>query len=235
MRAPGREDQGQELHDRGDAAGHGPDPGPGPVPDLQSVAPASIAATKDIALANVFAPGSTAKVITAAAAFQYAGQTPRTSYVVPDAIKFWHGAWYHDAEPHPTQRYTIAGILAHSLNDGMIQVADHVTPPSSTRCSAPWASARPPAWTCLARAPACWRRPSQWVGGASNTRYQISFGQSVGVTALQMASVYATIANGGVRVAPSIVAGHTTSAGRYVAAPPAGQPAGHVRARPPPS
>ncbi len=88
---------------------------------------ASLAQTRTSAVASVFAPGSTAKVITAAAAFQYAGQTPLTSYVVPDAI-FWHGAWYHDAEPHPTQRYTIAGIIAHSLNDGMVQVADHVTP-----------------------------------------------------------------------------------------------------------
>ncbi len=34
-----------------------------------------------------------------------------------------------------------------------------------------------------------------------------------------MASVYATIANGGVRVAPTVVAGHTTSTGRYVTAP----------------
>ena len=61
-------------------------------------------------------------------------------------------------------------------------------------------------------------KPSQWTGGASNTRYQISFGQSVSVTALQMASVYATIANGGVRVAPTVVAGRTTSSGRYVPA-----------------
>jgi cell division protein FtsI (penicillin-binding protein 3) len=61
--------------------------------------------------------------------------------------------------------------------------------------------------------------PSQWTGGARNTRYQISFGQSVGVTAIQMASIYATIANAGVRVTPSVVAGHTTPAGRYVAAP----------------
>ena len=38
------------------------------------------------------------------------------------------------------------------------------------------------------------------------------------MTAIQMASVYATIANGGVRVTPTIVAGHTTSAGRYVTA-----------------
>src|SRR5258706_11667564 len=81
---------------------------------------------------KVSAQGSRAKVITAAAAFQYARLTPASSYVVPDAMN-WHGAWYHDAEPHKTQRYTIAGIIAHSLNDGMIQVADHVTPTEQDR------------------------------------------------------------------------------------------------------
>ncbi len=46
---------------------------------------------------------------------------------------------------------------------------------------------------------------SQWWG---DERYTLSFGQGVAVNAVQMASVYATIANGGVRVQPSIVAGH---------------------------
>ena len=40
----------------------------------------------------------------------------------------------------------------------------------------------------------------------------MAFGQGVAVTAVQMASVYATIANGGVRVQPSLVAGTTTPA-----------------------
>jgi cell division protein FtsI (penicillin-binding protein 3) len=190
-------------------------------PTFNPVAPATVPATRDIAVENVFAPGSTAKVITAAAAFQYAGLTPASSYVVPDAMK-WHGAWYHDAEPHKTQRYTIAGIIAHSLNDGMIQVADHVTPAEQDRMFRALgigsdAGLNLPGATSGLLAP-----PSQWTGGASNTRYQISFGQSVGVTALQMASVYATIANGGVRIEPSVVAGHTTSSGRYV---PASRPA----------
>ncbi len=190
-------------------------------PTFNPVAPATLPATRDIAVENVFAPGSTAKVITAAAAFQYARLTPASSYVVPDAMN-WHGAWYHDAEPHKTQRYTIAGIIAHSLNDGMIQVADHVTPTEQDRMFRALgigsdAGLNLPGATSGLLAP-----PNQWTGGASNTRYQISFGQSVSVTALQMASVYATIANGGVRVEPSVVVGHTTSSGRYV---PASRPA----------
>jgi cell division protein FtsI (penicillin-binding protein 3) len=180
---------------------------------------ANLAETTDLPLSEVFAPGSTAKVITAAAAFTDAGETPRTSYVVPDAI-FWHGAWYHDAELHPTQRYTIAGIIAHSLNDGMVQVADHVTPAEQYAEFRDFGLGSYSGLGLPGESPGLLLPYQDWTGGNRNERYQISFGQSVGVTAIQMASVYATIANGGVRVAPTIVAGHTTADGKYVPAKP---------------
>jgi cell division protein FtsI (penicillin-binding protein 3) len=188
-------------------------------PTFNPVAPASVRATRDIALGNVFAPGSTAKVITAAAALQYDGMTPDTSFVVPEAIK-WKGAWYHDAEPHKTQRYTIAGIIAHSLNDGMIQVAQHVRPQDQYRMFRAFGIGSLSGLNLPGESSGLLASPEQWTGGESNTRYQLSFGQSVGVTAIQMASVYATIANGGVRVPPTVVAGHTTSSGRYIPARP---------------
>jgi cell division protein FtsI (penicillin-binding protein 3) len=187
-------------------------------PTFNPLAPATLAATRDIAVANVFAPGSTAKVITAAAAFQDGGLGPRSTFVVPDAL-LWHGAWYRDAEPHQTQRYTVAGIIAHSLNDGMVQVADHVTPAQQYDMFRALGIGSTSGLNLPGESGGLLAPPRQWTGGASNTRYQVSFGQGVGVTALQMASVYATIANGGVRVPPSVVAGHTTSSGRYVPAP----------------
>jgi cell division protein FtsI (penicillin-binding protein 3) len=58
---------------------------------------------------------------------------------------------------------------------------------------------------------------SKW---AADTRYTLSFGQGVAATALQMAEVYATIANGGVRVQPTLIEGTTSSSGKYTAAPP---------------
>ncbi len=177
----------------------------------------NLAQTDDLPVSEVFAPGSTAKVITAAAAFQYAGETPRTSYLVPDSI-FWHGAWYHDAETHPTQRYTIAGIIAHSLNDGMIQVAQHITPQQQYSEFRKFGLGALSGLDLPGESPGLLRPASQWTGDYRNERYQISFGQSVGVTAIQMADVYATIANGGIRVGPRIVAGHTTAAGKYVPA-----------------
>ncbi|MDR2984156.1 MAG: penicillin-binding protein 2 [Nocardiopsaceae bacterium] len=184
-------------------------------PTFNPVAPASLWAARDIAVQNMFAPGSTAKVITAAAAFQYARMTPDTSFVVPDAMK-WHGAMYHDAEAHQTQRYTIAGIIAHSLNDGMIQVAGRVRPADQYHMFRALGIGSLSGVNLPGESVGLITRPGLWTGGATNTRYQLSFGQSVGVTALQMASVYATIANGGVRVTPTVVAGHTKSDGEYV-------------------
>ncbi len=180
---------------------------------------ASLAQTVDLPVSEVFAPGSTAKVITAATAFQYAGETPRTSYQVPDAI-YWHGAWYHDAESHPDLRYTIAGIIAHSLNDGMVQVAQHVTPREQYNEFRKFGIGSYEGLDLPGESAGLLLPPGKWTGGYRNERYQISFGQSVGVTAIQMAEVYATIANGGVAVAPQLVAGHTTSAGKYIPARP---------------
>jgi len=58
--------------------------------------------------------------------------------------------------------------------------------------------------------------PSKW---ADDERYTLSYGQGIAVNAVQMASVYATIANDGVRVMPRLVAGTYNSAGRYIPAP----------------
>ncbi len=102
-----------------------------------------MAATTDIPVANVFQPGSTAKVLTVAAALEHGGQTPMSTYTVPDQIVV-DGFSFHDAEYHPTVKYTIAGILANSSNDGMVQVVQHVSPQVQYDCCGPSGSASPP-------------------------------------------------------------------------------------------
>ena len=97
--------------------------------------PISYNATHNIAVTNVFAPGSTLKPLTVAAALEKGGQTPMSTYTVPDQIVV-HGFTFHDAEPHATARYTVAGILADSLNDGMVQLVQKVTRPAAVRLPA---------------------------------------------------------------------------------------------------
>jgi len=184
----------------------------------------SEAATADIPVANTWQPGSTAKVITVAAALEHGGQTMMSPYTVPYSINV-DGYPFHDAEVHPTERLTIAGILANSSNVGMVQVVGHVSPQIQYQYLRNFGLGQtsglglPGEQAGILPNPKDSSGPEEWYG---DTRYTLAFGQGVATTAIQMASVYATIANGGVRVAPSIVAGTTSTAGKFVAtAPPA--------------
>jgi cell division protein FtsI (penicillin-binding protein 3) len=172
-------------------------------------------ATSDLAVQDVFEPGSTAKVITAAAAMETGGQTITSTYTVPDVINE-AGFIFHDAENHPVERWTIAGILAHSSNDGMVQVVRHVAPQTQYGYLNAFGLGSLTGVNLPGESAGLLHPTSQWWG---DERYTLSFGQGVDVTALQMASVYATIANGGVRVQPTLVQGTTSSAGTYTPAP----------------
>jgi cell division protein FtsI (penicillin-binding protein 3) len=184
-------------------------------PSYNPAHPSSLAATTDMPVSDVFDPGSTAKVITAAAALEHGGQTPMSPYTVPDQIVV-DGFPFHDADYHPTERLTLAGILAHSSNVGMVQVVGHVSPKTQYDYYKAFGIGQPSGLNLPATSNGILYPPSKWWG---DERYTLAFGQGVAVTAVQMASVYATIANGGVRVQPSIVAGTTNAGGHYVATP----------------
>jgi cell division protein FtsI (penicillin-binding protein 3) len=168
----------------------------------------------DIPVGNVFQPGSTAKVITASAAFERGGQTPMSAYNIPYEITEG-GQVIHDAEWEPGERYTIAGIIAHSSNIGMSQVAKHVNEQTQYDYLRAFGLGQPTGIGLPGESQGLLPPVSQW---AADTRYTLSFGQGVAVTALQMAEVYATIANGGVRVQPTLVEGTTNAAGKYTPA-----------------
>jgi len=175
----------------------------------------NLAAARDIPVASVFEPGSTAKTITVAAALEHGGQTPMSAYPIPNQIRV-DGYPFHDAESHPAGlHYTIAGILANSSNVGMVQVVRHVSPRIQYRYFRKFGLGSPTGLGLPDQTSGLLPVPSKWFG---DTRYTLSFGQGVAVNAVQMASVYATIANKGIRVQPSIVAGTTSPAGRFVPA-----------------
>jgi len=176
----------------------------------------NVAQTTDIPVQNQFQPGSTAKVITAAAAFEHGGQTPMSAYNIPYQI-LEGGQYIHDAEWAPGERYTIAGIIAHSSNVGMSQVANHISEQTQYDYLRAFGLGQVTGIGLPGESPGELPPVSQWYG---DTRYTLSFGQGVAVTALQMAEVYATIANGGVRVQPTLVQGITSPAGKYTAAGP---------------
>ncbi len=187
-------------------------------PTYNPAAPASIAATANISVANVFAPGSTLKPITVAAALEKGGQTPLSAYTIPPQITMDHQFTFHDAEAHPTVRYTIAGILAHSSNVGMVQVVQHITPLQQYGYLRAFGLGSASGLNMPGESGGILPKPGT-AGYWADNPFEYSFGQGLDVTAVQMASVYATIANGGVRVQPTIVAGTTNANGTFSPAP----------------
>ena len=175
-----------------------------------------IGQTTDLPVANTFMPGSTAKVITAAAAFEHGGQTPLSPYKIPYSI-VEGGQAIHDAEWSPGERFTIAGIIAHSSNIGMAQVANHVTPQTQYAYLRNFGLDQPSGLNLPGESQGLLAPPSKWW---PDERYTLAYGQGISVNAVQMASVYATIANGGVRVQPRLVAGTTSPAGKFTPAAP---------------
>ena len=168
----------------------------------------------DLAVQNEFQPGSTAKVIAASAAFEKGGQTPMSAYTIPYQI-VRGGQAIHDAE--------------WARARGTPSPASSRTPPTSASSRSSRTSAPGPVRLPAGLRPRPAQRPraaggdggelppvSQWW---PDTRYTLAFGQGVAATAIQMAEVYATIANNGVRIEPTLVEGTTSATGKYTPAP----------------
>jgi cell division protein FtsI (penicillin-binding protein 3) len=166
------------------------------------------------ALSDVFEPGSVNKVITAAAALQSGVVTPATEVVVPPTMKIGKHT-LHDAEKHGTEHLTFAGVLAKSSNIGTVKVAQQVGPERLYEMMRAFGFGEKSGLGLPGESRGIVPRPEDWSRTSIGT---IPIGQGVSVNALQMASVYATIANGGVRVSPTVVKGVRDSAGHLTPA-----------------
>ncbi|MEW9528013.1 peptidoglycan D,D-transpeptidase FtsI family protein [Microbispora sp. NPDC049125] len=166
------------------------------------------------AVSEVFEPGSTNKVITAAAAIESGAVSPGTVFRVPDHYQC-ADRMLRDAHPHPPEMLTFTGIMAESSNIGTIMASEKVT---SQRLYDMFRSFGFGGKSGSGLAGEEAGLLPGWQTWSGSQRCTIAYGQGISVTALQMASVYQTIANGGVRVTPTIVAGTTDEHGRLVPA-----------------
>jgi cell division protein FtsI (penicillin-binding protein 3) len=164
----------------------------------------------DRSLLDTFEPGSTAKVITLAAALQEGVATPASHVVVPPLLRL-AGTTFRDAEVHGTEKLTLAGVLAQSSNIGTIRTGSKISPATlegylrAFGLGAPTRIGLPESSGLLAPS-------TQWSG---SQRYTVMFGQGLSVTALQAADVFATFAADGVRREPRLVSGQTCADGAF--------------------
>ncbi|WP_307868780.1 peptidoglycan D,D-transpeptidase FtsI family protein [Cellulosimicrobium cellulans] len=167
------------------------------------------------AVSNVFDPGSTGKVVTMAAAIEGGYADPSTQFEVPYLYTTPNGETFRDSHEHPLQRLTLAGVLAESSNTGTVQVGERIPKQVRYDYLHKFGFGQKSGLGLPGESAGILHPADAWDG---RTEYAVLFGQSVSVNAIQATSVFSTIANGGVRTTPTIVAGTTDERGELVPA-----------------
>jgi cell division protein FtsI (penicillin-binding protein 3) len=150
---------------------------------------------------SAFEPGSVQKAITFAAALEQKVITPTTPITVPDSIRMG-GVTVSDAWSHATQKFTATGVLAESSNVGTLKIARKLGPATWYRYEKLFGVGTRTGIELPGESSGYVPALKDW---SESTFANLPFGQGESMTVLQLASIYQTIANGGVRIPPRIV------------------------------
>ncbi len=163
---------------------------------------------------DTYEPGSTGKIMTLAAALEEKKITPETVLTVPYSIKRG-GDTFRDHERHPVQRLTTSGILAVSSNTGTIKIGEMLSNDILHDYLSKFGIGKSTGSGLPGESAGILRPVSNWSGTTAPTA---AFGQGYSLTAMQATSIFATIANDGVRVFPTVIAGTSDASGKFTAA-----------------
>jgi cell division protein FtsI (penicillin-binding protein 3) len=182
-----------------------------PTFDPNDTTKVSLVAMRNPSVLDVYEPGSTGKVMTLAAAIEEKKITPETVLTIPYALKR-SVKTFHDHEPHPVQRLTTAGVLAVSSNTGSIKIGEMLSNQTLYDYLTKFGIGSKTGSGLPGESRGILPKVEDWSGTTAPT---VAFGQGYSLTAMQATSVFATIANNGVRVSPTVIAGTSDSSGNY--------------------
>ncbi len=158
------------------------------------------------AITDIYEPGSTFKIVTAAAALE-------EKLVVPtDIIDCENGAYrvadtiVHDHDP--IGKVPFYEVVARSSNIGMIKIADRLGEARMRQYTRSFGFGTRHHIDLTGESPGLLQPIDQW---SKRTLASMAIGQEIGVTALQMVLATSIIANGGWQVTPHVVAPATTN------------------------
>lgn len=187
--------------------------------DPNDLSQVNSAALGNAALQDVYEPGSTSKVMSMAAVLEEGAATPGTHVTVPNRLHRGDRLFRDDID-HPTWYLTLNGVLAKSSNIGTILATGQL---GRTQAEAnkvlhsylrKFGIGSTTGLDYPGESPGILAKPQDW---STSQQYTIPFGQGLSLNAMQAASVYQTIANGGVRIEPTLVRGTKGADGRYTA------------------
>ncbi|MCW2793257.1 MAG: peptidoglycan synthetase FtsI [Nocardioides sp.] len=159
------------------------------------------------AMSSPYEPGSVEKVLTLSSLIDAGKVTPRTKLKVPGVLNR-EDRPIHDWFPHDLLHLTLAGVIAKSSNIGTVLAADKFAPGELYSYLRKFGLGERTDIGVRGETPGILTDGSLWT---HQTQDRIAFGQSLSVNAVQMTAAVNTIANGGVRVSPSLVKGSATT------------------------
>ncbi|MGR8011081.1 peptidoglycan D,D-transpeptidase FtsI family protein [Streptomyces hypolithicus] len=189
--------------------------------DPNDLSQADSASLGNAALQDAYEPGSTSKVMSMAAVLEENAAAPGTHVVVPNRLHRGDRLFKDDID-HPTWYLTLNGVLAKSSNIGTILATEQL---GTSRAQAnkvlhsylrKFGLGSPSGLGYPGETAGILAEPKDW---STSQQYTIPFGQGLSLNAMQAASVYSTIANGGVRIQPTLVRGAKGPDGRFTPAP----------------
>lgn len=182
-----------------------------PTFDANKPSEAKPGVTVNHALVDAYEPGSTAKVMTIAGLLNEGDANPSTAFTIPSALKR-SGKFFRDSEPHGTLKLTLTGVLAKSSNIGTIQAAEIMGAEKFNEYLLKFGVGQVTGMQFPGESKGRLPKLDKWSGTSFPT---FAFGQGYMVSAVQIASMYATIANDGVRINPSLIEGYIMPNGEY--------------------
>lgn len=157
------------------------------------------------AVSYTYEPGSTAKAISMAAILETGVATPTSQYVVPYQYATPNGEVFKDSHPHGDLQLTLTGILAESSNTGTVMVGQNIPPQVRLDYLHKFGFGQRTGIGLPGESPGLIvDEVADW-DHDGRSPYAVLFGQAVGATTVQNTQVFATLANGGVRVQPHVV------------------------------
>ncbi|MET4780698.1 penicillin-binding protein 2 [Glaciihabitans sp. UYNi722] len=158
-----------------------------------------------LAFTAQYEPGSTFKAMSAAILIDTGKATPTTPGVtVPSAWKTPEGGMIHDAGAHAPERLTLTGVLQQSSNVGISMLGSTVSPSVRYDYMKKFGLGEKTAVNFLGEASGSLAK--HW---DDQTKYNVLYGQGVSATLPQLAGIFQTIGNGGVRLPLTLVEGCT--------------------------
>ena len=168
------------------------------------------------AVSDVFEPGSTGKAMTIAAVLEDGAMTPDSVMSVPDRYRLSNKT-FKDSHTHPVEQMTLTGVLVESSNVGTIMASEKIGGAKLHEMLSRFGIGQKTGIELPAESRGILRaEKDEWSGTDYGTH---PIGQGYSVNGVQMASVYATIANGGVRMPPTVLRSTTDHDGTVVPAP----------------